>query len=52
MRHILAKELGKKGVEVYLDDIHFHVEAKVEHDALLDAVLGGLKNNGFHLKAP
>ena len=39
MRHILAKELKKKGIEVYLDDILVHAEPKEEHDALLNAVL-------------
>ena len=51
MRHVLAKELDNKGVEVYLDDILVHAATEEEHDALLLAVLRRLKENGFHLKA-
>ena len=39
LRHILAKKLENKEVEVHLDDIHVHGETKEEHDALLEAVL-------------
>ena len=51
MRHVLAKELEKPGVEVYLHDILVHANTKEEHDALLHAVLRRLEDNGFHLKA-
>ena len=51
MPHILAEELENEGIEVYLDDILVHAKTKEEHDALLNAVLRRLENNGFHLKA-
>ena len=51
MRHVLAKELEKPGIEVYLDDILVHANTKDEHDALLLAVLRRLEENDFHLKA-
>ena len=50
MRHVLDRELERKGIEVYLDDILVHAETKKEHDALLLAVLQRLGENGFHLK--
>ena len=51
MRHVLAKELQNKGIEVYLNDILVHTTTEEEHDALLHAVLRRLEENGFHLKA-
>ena len=51
MRHVLAKELENKGIEVYLDDILVRATTKDEHDALLHAVLRRLEDNDFHLKA-
>ena len=51
MRHVLARELESKGIEVYLDGILVHAETKKEHDRLLLAVLQRLEENGFHLKA-
>ena len=51
MRHVLAKELKKPGIKVYLDDILVHANTKEEHDAPLLAVLKRLEENDFHLKA-
>ena len=51
MRHVLARELESKGIEVYLDDILVHAETQEEHDALLGNFLQRLEDNGFHLKA-
>ena len=51
MHHVLAKELEKPGIEVYLDDILVHANTRDEHDALLLAVLRRLEENDFHLKA-
>ena len=51
MRHVLAKELENKGIEIYLDDILVHANTKEEHDALLHAVLRRLEENDFHLKS-
>ena len=51
MRHVLAKELERSGIEVYLDDILVHAKTKEEHDSLLLAVLKRLEENDFHLKA-
>ena len=51
MRHVLAKELENKGIEVYLNDILVHATTKEEHDALLNMVLKRLEDHGFQLKA-
>ena len=51
MRHILAKELESKGIEVYLDDILVHAMTREKYDALLEAVLQRLEEHSFHLKA-
>ena len=51
IRHVLTKELEKRGIEVYCDDILVHVATREEYDALLDTVLKRLEDHGFHLKA-
>ena len=51
MRHVLAKELESKGIEVYLDYIMVYATTKEEHDVLLHAFLHRLEENSFHLKA-
>ena len=51
IRHVLAKEHEKTGIEVYLDDILVHANTKEEHDALLHFVLRRVEDNDFHLKA-
>ena len=51
MRHTLAAELENKDIEVYLDNILVHADTNEVHDALLNAVLQGLEDHGFHLKA-
>ena len=38
-------------MEVYLDDILVHADTKEGHNALLQAILRRLEDNGFHLKA-
>ena len=51
MRHVLTKELEKRGIEVYRDDNLVHAATKEEDDALLDTVLKRLEEHGFHLTA-
>ena len=51
MRYVLAKELVRPGIEVYLDDKLVHPNTKEEHNTLLLAMLRRLEGCRFHLKA-